>query len=995
MPVAEALAADVRAVRRSGTRWGPPWGRPGSGSRGEVPAEWAGRRVEAVFDLGFVGDWPGNQAEALVHDLDGRPIKGIDPRNQYVPIANPAAGGERVGCLVEAAANPDILADGFVPDPARRQAHRGRRAALHASPRADLAVLDEEVWHLGLDLEVLRELMLELADARPAPARDPARPGARARRARPRRRRRHGGGGPRASWRPCSSRPAHASAHTISRGRPRAHRLRLAVAAARDRSARRPAPSPTSPRWPAEYPEFVFACSQAQQYAWVQGALPARCASGSRRPSKTGQWVPVGGMWVESDGNLPGGEALARQLVHGKRFFLDEFGVETEGVWLPDSFGYTAAYPQLARLAGMRLVPHPEDLLEPDQQVPAPHLLVGGHRRHPDLHPLPAGRHLQRHVRAARSWPTPCATSRTRAAAPARCCRSATATAAAARPARCWSAPGGCATWRARRGSRSSTRTTFFAAARAEYPDAPVWSGELYLELHRATYTRQARTKQGNRRSEHLLREAELWAATAALHAPGYDYPYEELDRLWKTVLLHQFHDILPGSSIAWVHREAEADVRAGARRSWRRSSPRRPRALLGDGDAAVGVQRQPRATAPRSSRDRGRRAAVHGRSRRRTARPPLDRPEPAPPGPVTRRRDRVLDNGLVRVEVDERRPAHLGARPASPAARCSPRAPRQPAAAAHRPPEPLGRLGHRPALPAPVHRPAPTPSRSPSSSAARCVGAVRVERAFGSARGSSRRSRLRAGSRRIDVETEIDWHEAEKILKAAFPLDVHADRTAAEIQFGHVHRPTHTNTSWEAARFEVCGHRWVHVGEPGYGVARASTTRPTATTSPARTRDDGGTTTTVRLSLVRAPRVPGPRGRPGHAPVHATRWCRARRSRDAVAEGYALNLPLRVVAGGTGGTASRWSRVGRRRLSRSRRSSWPTTAPATSSSGSTSPSAGGPRPAAPGVSRSRGAQVTDLLERPLEIPAPRLDPDGTVTLDLRPFQVLTVRLAR
>lgn len=99
----------------------------------------------------------------------------------------------------------------------------------------------------------------------------------------------------------------------------------------------------------------------------------------------------------------------------------------------------------------------------------------------------------------------------------------------------------------------------FFAAARAEYPDAPVWSGELYLELHRATYTSQARTKQGNRRSEHALREAELWAATAALHT-DFAYPYERLDRLWKTVLLHQFHDILPGSSIAWVHREAEEE---------------------------------------------------------------------------------------------------------------------------------------------------------------------------------------------------------------------------------------------------------------------------------------------------------------------------------------------------------------------------------------------------------------------------------------------------
>src|SRR4029450_11261110 len=79
---------------------------------------------------------------------------------------------------------------------------------------------------------------------------------------------------------------------------------------------------------------------------------------------------------------------------------------------------------------------------------------------------------------------------------------------------------------------------------------------------------------------------------------------------------------------------------------------------------------------------------------------------------------------------------------------------------------------------------------------------------------------RLRPGARRLDVECDMDWHEAEKFLKAAFPLDVHADRSASETQFGHVFRPTHTNTSWEYARFEICAHRWIQVAEPGYGVA-------------------------------------------------------------------------------------------------------------------------------------------------------------------------------
>ncbi len=160
---------------------------------------------------------------------------------------------------------------------------------------------------------------------------------------------------------------------------------------------------------------------------------------------------------------------------------------------------------------------------------------------------------------------------------------------------------------------------------------------------------------------------------------------------------------------------------------------------------------------------------------------------------------------------------------------------------------------------------------------------------------------RVCAGSKRIDIQTEVDWREREKILKAAFPLDVHADRAAAEIQFGHVHRPTHTNTSWDAARFEVYAHRWVHVGEPGYGVALITDStygHDVGRTTRDGTRGPGGTTTTVRLSLLRAPASPDPDAdqgphRFGYALLPGASVA------DAVAHGYALNLPLRVVRGG------------------------------------------------------------------------------------------------
>ena len=250
----------------------------------------------------------------------------------------------------------------------------------------------------------------------------------------------------------------------------------------------------------------------------------------------------------------------------------------------------------------------------------------------------------------------------------------------------------------------------------------------------------------------------------------------------------------------------------------------------------------------------------------------------------------------------------------------------------------------------------------------------------------SPRRSPLRADSPRIDFETEIDWHEAEKILKAGFPVDVRAAHSSAEIQFGHVQRPTHTNTSWEAARFEVSGHRWVHVGEPGYGVAVINDS--TYGHDVSRTvREDGGTTTTVRLSLVRAPRIPDPEADQGKHRFTYSLLPGATIG-DAVAEGYALNLPLRVAdaAGapepvvsvdGDGVTVEAVKLADDAsgdvvvRLYESR---------------------GG---RARGVLRTgfplAGAQVTDLLERPLSEAA--TDGDG-VAVTLRPFEVLTLRLA-
>ncbi|MFE6520439.1 alpha-mannosidase [Streptomyces sp. NPDC057794] len=970
VPFEEAAAASYEPFTM-GTPWGPPWGTTWFRMRGRVPEEWAGKRVEAVIDLGFTGDWPGNQAEALVHRTDGTPLKAVNPLNQYVAIANPARGGETVDYLVEAASNPDILADDFArPTPLGDKRTAGDRP-LYTFRSADIAVLDEQVWHLDLDVQVLRELMLELG------AHDP---------------RRHeiahaldramdlldlddvsgSAAAVREALKPVLSKPAHASAHTVS-GVGHAHIDSAWLWPIRETKRKTSRTFSNVTSLADEYKDFVFACSQAQQYEWVRDHYPKVWAR-IQESVKKGQWVPVGGMWVESDGNLPGGEAVARQFVHGKRFFMDHFGIETKGVWLPDSFGYNAAYPQIAKLAGNEWFLTQK--ISWNQTNTFPHHTfwwegIDGTRIFTHFPPVDtynarfSGEEMSRAVRNYREKG-----GASRSLAPFG-----------------WGDGGGGPTReimeRARRLAdlEGSAKVVvehpddFFAKARAEYPDAPVWVGELYLELHRATYTSQARTKQGNRRSEHLLREAELWATTAALHAPGYAYPYEKLDRLWKTVLLHQFHDILPGSSIAWVHREAEAEYARVAGEL---------HALTAEAVAALGAGGPRVFNAGPCDRAEVIRTAdgapvyvdvpANGSA-------PLTAAQP--PHPVTVD-GLTLANGLVRVEVAE---------DGTLASVYDLRAGREVLA------EPGNLLRLHTDLPnywdawdIDKHYKNRYTDLLDASAVTvveqdPLLGAIRVERDFGQGSKITQTITLRAGSPRIDIETDLDWHESEKILKAAFPVDIRAAHSSAEIQFGHVQRPTHTNTSWEAARFEVSGHRWVHIGEPGYGVAVVNDS--TYGHDVSRTvREDGGTTTTVRLSLVRAPRIPDPEADQGrHRFTYAL--LPGARIEDAVAEGYALNLPLRV-ADAAGAPEPVVSVEGEG-----------VTVEAVKLADDTSgdvvvrlyESRGG---RATGVLRTgfplAGAQITDLLERPLQ--DADLTGDG-VAVALRPFQILTLRLRR
>src|SRR5690349_12897311 len=300
-------------------------------------------------------------------------------------------------------------------------------------------------------------------------------------------------------------------------------------------------------------------------------------------------------MWVESDTVMPSGESMVRQFLYGQRFFAEELGIRSHGVWLPDSFGYSPALPQLVRRAGFDWFFTQK--ISWNQVNTFPH--------HTFLWEGIDGSRVLTHFPPMDTYNSEL--SGAELALAERQFRDHRISSGSIAPVGWGDGGGGTTremTGRAERladleGSprvRWEHPDDFYARTRDELvgedgrprPGTPVWVGELYLELHRATLTSQHRTKAGNRRCEHLLVEAELWATTAAVRADAA-YPHDELDALWKQVLLQQFHDILPGTSIAWVHREA-VEQYARVEREAELLVTRALAALVGEGSARIVV---------------------------------------------------------------------------------------------------------------------------------------------------------------------------------------------------------------------------------------------------------------------------------------------------------------------------------------------------------------------------------------------------------------------
>jgi alpha-mannosidase len=863
VPFATAVAGGYRPFA-IGEVWGAPWGTTWFHVVGQVPVEWdqPGTRPELVVNLTFSSAGPGFQAEGMVYSAAGSIVKALEPLNTYVPVGGP---GVPVDVYVEAAANPNIAVDfTFLPTVWGDKATAGTEP-LYRLRRLELGLLDVTVWELLQDVWTLEGLMRELPSTLPRrsdilfalgrmiDAIDPSDIAGTA-------------AAGRATLADVLAQPAYASAHKL-----------VAVGHAHIDCAW---------LWPTretvrkvartfsnvlalmdEDPDFVFAASSAQQYYWLKQHYPELFARVKAQVA-AGRFVPVGGMWVESDTNMPGGEALARQFVAGKKFFMEELGVEPLEVWLPDSFGYSAALPQIVLAAGSKWFLTQKISWNETNRMPHHTFLwegIDGTRVFTHFPPVDTynSELSAKELALAQSQYAEKGVGETSLV-----------------PFGWGDGGGGPTREMLAAASRThdlegSPRTTlatpreFFEQAESEIEAPSVWSGELYLELHRGTYTSQAKTKRGNRKSEHLLREAELWA-TAATVLRGDEFPYEALETAWRTVLLQQFHDILPGSSIAWVHQEAERNY-AEVARALNTQIALSLESLTGVGTASLAFNAGPYPVAGVPALGGGQLAI----------------------SPATSVRSEgsgfVIENEFVRAVIDER-----GLLVSV-----------------------LDLVADREVIPEgaaanllQLFRDTPNQwdawdidesykqdSRdlTEATSVTEADDKVRVERHFG-ASSIVQLIGLNAETGSVEIVTQVDWREREKMLKLAFPLDVHAERAASEIQFGHIFRPTHANTSWDSARFETVAHRWVQVGDAGYGVAVAND----ASYGHDIRRgvlSNGSVVTVVRVSLLRSPIYPDPETDQGHHEFVVSLRVGAGIA-EAVDEGYRVNLPVRVVQG-------------------------------------------------------------------------------------------------
>ncbi|MGV9196775.1 alpha-mannosidase [Arcanobacterium canis] len=935
-----------------GDTWGMPWQTVWFDVSGTTPSASQiphGNTVEAVLDLGWDDHSAGFQAEGLVKDAQGNSVKAINPRNQWIPL--PQTPNTDFHFRIEAAANPLLLE--VLP---WQETHDGdkltaSRTEHYRIAKADVVIRHAQVVDLVTDISVIYEMLeakgeaaftngdyealmalndaLDQLDLGNIPGTAAA---------------------ARKVLAPIMARPALPGAHHLSAvGHAHIDSAWLWPIRETKRKVNRTIANVV--RLIEDGTGLVFALPAAQHVAWLRDEDP-ELFERVQKCVREGSIVPVGSMWVEPDAVLPGGEAMARQLVEGTAEFEDAFGIRCKEIWLPDSFGYSAALPQLAREAGIERFLTQKISWNQTNVFPYHTLQWEGID----------GSRIYTHFPPADTYGSEVTGAQIRHAE--QNFKNKGEANSSLLPFGYGDGGGGPTREMMERLSRmedlagypqvvSESPHAFFDRAQAELPEPPVWVGELYLELHRGTFTSQIATKQGNRRSEALLRETELWCTIAAL--AGAEYPYAELRTAWRKVLLCQFHDILPGTSIAWVYREV-ATIYAEVKETCER--------LIGEAFDFLGKGHEGRQAWANATS-----FSVHGVDA-------LGATEVSGGVGSISVSDKRISNGALSIDFNDSGAAT----------------------------QITDSAGH-------------TYIPSGTSAGEFCVfqdfpntwdawdidpfykgsqknlelvfdgihttdaqATARAHTSFGNSQ-MSIEWRLSAGQPYVDVHVEVDWHEREKLLKLAFPLDVHTDHAQFETQMGHITRPTTTNTSWESAKFEVNAHRWLRVANSGtcVSIANDSTYGWDITRHATGQR---GTYSLVRATLVKSAVYPDPAQDQGHFEWNF-RLRPGASVLDAVADGQAINIPLRkapVIAAPftcTGAVVESVSMV---------------------------PDQSGDvairlyeAEGAPGQARitwpDAEVKATDLLYRDSDNAATVSSVDGVHTVELSPFQIVTLRV--
>ncbi len=823
-PVAfgERLKGEFRSIRE-GEKWGNSWDSAWFRLSAEVPAAWKGEALALRLDLG---------GEALLFSADGVPLYGFSAGSVYgfhyrkdLYQLPEAAAGSRVEFWVEAAANA-LFGLKHNDDPELDEPEPyGKCDGIAVEMK--IGRFNRELWHLCLDVEILVGLLKELPGrsrrgdliitaldrAADALGEDP-RNAAKARR----------------ELAPEFARRANASAMTAT-GIGHAHIDTGWLWPVRESVRKCGRTFASQLDLLEKYPEYLFGASSPQHYAFVKEHYPALYEKIKARVAE-GRWELQGGMWVEADCNLPSGESLTRQFLFGKNFFRDEFGIEVDNLWIPDVFGYPGSLPQISKKAGCPHFVTQKMSWSWSNKFPYNAFRWQGIDGSEVLSFFPpeatynSSINPKETIRGEQEFQERTLTDEYLSL--------------------CGIGNGGGGPKeeyleRARR-LADFEGTPKFRFGRADdflhrlegiEKNLPVWEGELYLEFHRGTLTTQARTKRNNRKLEELLAAAE--ALCSAL--PPAAYPGKELEKVWKTLLINQFHDIIPGSSITRVYQVTEgehAEAIAEARRLIENAAGQ----LLRRDEACVtfynslsaewrGVVELPLSWFGSGAVDaEGRRIPVQGspdgRVRARLTVPAL--------GFVTLRRCEgegaerahsaglVLENRFVRYafDADGRLLSAFDKTTGLEVLEA-------------------GEAGNRLALY--VDRPnryeawdiddnyvrnlaAEAKSSAPPREFAGPAGNG-IEFTLGIGESAIRqRVTLSEDSARLDFETAVDWRERRKMLRVAFPTSIQARESVSDIQYGFVRRPTHTNTSWDRARFEVAAHKYADFSEERRGAA-------------------------------------------------------------------------------------------------------------------------------------------------------------------------------